>query len=136
MTHRGVAGHLLDQVDCSLVGAADQGLLDPTVLIAQRDLQVKDLLAMALEAEVPRFDDAGVNGTDRDLVDFLSFNPEKIRDTDHRSFVRRPAPRVMAGAVRAMKANRLEPRVPQGTGAVLLGKLPLEEMELRAVGRQ
>ena len=120
----------------ALVGTADQGPLDATVLIAQRDLQVKDLLAMALEAEVPRFDDAGVNGTDRDLVDLLAFDAEKIRDADDRSFVRLPAPRVVAGAIRAMEANRLEPGMPLGTDPVLLGKFPLEEVDLRAVGRQ
>ena len=88
MTHRSVAGRLFHQVDGPLVGAADQGPLDPAVLVAQRDLQVKDLLAVALEAEMPRFDDARVNRTDRDLVDLLSFNPEKVRDADDRGFVR------------------------------------------------
>ena len=47
-----------------------------------------------------------------------------------------PAPRVMARAVRAVKANRLEPGMPFGTDAVLLGDLALEEMDLRAVGSQ
>ena len=74
-------------------GPPDQGPLDPAVLIAQRDLQVKDLLAVALEAEVPRLDDAGVNRTDRDLVDFFPFDPEKIRDADDRSFARPSCPR-------------------------------------------
>ncbi len=120
----------------ALVGAPDQGPLDSAVLIAQRDLQMKDLLAMALEAEVPRLDHARVNRTNRDLVDLFAFDPEKVRDADNRSFARRPVPRVMAGAIRAMKANRLEPGMPFGADAVLLGKLALEQMHLRAVGRQ
>ena len=66
-------------VDRPLVRAADQRPLDPAVLVAERDLQVKDLLAVALEAEMPRFDDAGVNGTDRDLVDLLPFDAVKSR---------------------------------------------------------
>ena len=76
-----------------LVRPADERPLDPAMLVAQRDLQVKDLLAVALEAEMPRLDDAGVNGTDRDLVDLLPFDPEKIRDADDRSFARSSCPR-------------------------------------------
>ncbi len=108
----------------------------PAVLITQRDLQVKDLLAMALEAEMPRLDHARVNRTNRDLVDLFPFNPEKVHDPNNRIFARRPVPRVMAGSIRAMKPNRLEPGMPFGTDAVLLGKLALEEMDLRAVGSQ
>ena len=124
------------QVDRPLVGAADQGPLDAAMLVAQRDLQVKDLLAVALEAEMPRLDDAGVDRTDRDLVDLLALDPEEVGDADDRSFARPPAPGVVAGAVRAMKANRLEPGMPFGTDPVLLGNLALEEMDLRAVGGQ
>ena len=50
---RGVARHRLHQVDRPLVRAADQGPLDAAMLVAERDLQVKDLLAVALEAEMP-----------------------------------------------------------------------------------
>ena len=53
------------------------------MLIAERDLQVKDLLAVALEAEMSRLDDAGVNRTDRDLVDLFAFDPEEVRDADN-----------------------------------------------------
>ena len=134
MTHRGVAGHLFGQVNAAFVGAADQGPLDPAMLVAQRNLQVKDLLAVALEAEVPRLDHAGMNGTDGDLVDLLPFDPEKIRDPDDRSLALPSAPRVVAGAIRAMKANRLEPGMPFGTDPVLLGKFPLEEVDLQTIG--
>ena len=54
----------------------------PAMLVAERDLQVKDLLAVALEAEMSRLDDAGVNRADRDLVDLLAFNPEEVGDAD------------------------------------------------------
>ena len=120
----------------TFVRPAHQGGLDAAMLIAKRDLQVKDLLAMALEAEMPRFDHAGVNRTDRDLVDLFAFNPEKVRDADHRSLARSPAPRVVAGAVRAMKANRLEPGMAFGTEPVLLGQLPLEKVRLWALGSE
>src|SRR5205807_6855427 len=108
----------------------------PAVLVAQRDLEVEDLFAVALEAEVPRFDHAGVNGTNRDFMDFLPFDPVKIGDADEGMFARFPAPRIVAGAVRGVKADRLEPGMPLGTNPVLLGKLPLEEVDLRAVWGQ
>ena len=47
-----------------------------------------------------------------------------------------PAPRIVAGAVRVVEANRLEPRMPLRAGPVLLGDLALEEVDLRAVGSQ
>ena len=49
---------------------------------------MEDLLAVALEAEVPRFDDAGVNGSDRDLVNLLSFDLVIVRDADQGRFAR------------------------------------------------
>ena len=58
--------------------AADQGPLDAAVLVAQRDLQVEDVLAVALEAEVARLDDAGVDRPDGDLVDLLALDPEEV----------------------------------------------------------
>ena len=67
-----------------LVRAADERPLDAAVLIAERDLQVEDLLAVALEAEVPRLDDAGVDRADRHLVDLLAFDAVEVGDADDR----------------------------------------------------
>ena len=53
---------------------ADQGLLDPAMLIAERYLQVEDPLAVALEAEVPGLDHAGVHGAYGDLVHAVAFH--------------------------------------------------------------
>ena len=78
-------------MDRPLVRPADERSLDAAVLIAERDLQVEDLLAVALEAEVPRLDDAGVNRADRDLVDLLSLDAVEVRDAD------RPASRPASG---------------------------------------
>ena len=108
----------------------------PAVLVAERDLQVEDLLAVALEAEMPRLDDAGVDRADRDLVDLLALDAVEVGDADDRGLARLPAPGVVARAVRGVEADRLEPGMPLGTDAVLLGDLPLEEVDLRAVGRQ
>ena len=43
---------------------------------------MEDLLAVALEAEVPRLDDAGVDRTDRDLVDLLAFDAVEVGHAD------------------------------------------------------
>ena len=66
----------------SAVGPADQGALDAAVLVAERDLEVEHVLAVALEAEVARLDDAGVHRADRDLVDLLALDAEEVRDAD------------------------------------------------------
>src|SRR6266581_6770266 len=51
--------------------------LDAAVLVAEHDFEREDLLAVALEAEVARLDDAGVHRTDRHFVDILAFDPEE-----------------------------------------------------------
>ncbi len=85
MPDRGVAGQRLHVVDRARAGAADQGPLDAPVLVAELDLQVQDVLAVALEAEMARLDDAGVHGTDRDLVNLLALDAEVVGDATARS---------------------------------------------------
>src|SRR5207247_2469924 len=80
------------------VRAAHQGALDAAVLVAERDLEVEDVLAVALEAEVAGLDDAGVHGTDGDLVHLLALDAVEVGDAD--------------GGARV--AHRLEPRVALG----------------------
>ncbi len=48
------------------------------MLVAERDLEVEDVLAVALEAEVPRLDDAGVDRADGDLVDLVALDAEEV----------------------------------------------------------
>ena len=109
--------------------------LDSAMLVAERDLQVEDVLAVALEAEVARLDDAGVNRADGDLVDLLAFDPEEVsrRRSAGSARPRRRPPGVVAGAVGAMKPDRLEPGMPLGNDPPLLGDLALEPVRLRAV---
>jgi hypothetical protein len=64
------------------------------VLIAERDLEVEDLLAVALEAEVAGLDDAGVDRADGDLVDLLAFHAEEVGHAGNRVAVRGTAPGV------------------------------------------
>ena len=94
----------------ALVRPADQRALDAAVLVAERDLQVEDLLAVALEAEVARLDDAGVHRADRDLVDLLALDPVEVGHAGGGAASAVPAPGVVARAVRRMEADRLEPR--------------------------
>jgi hypothetical protein len=103
------------------------------MLIAERNLQVKDLLTVALETEMSWLDDAGVDRTDRDLVNLLSFHSVKIGHTDDGRFIVPPAPRIVAGTVGAVEPNWLEPGMSPGTYPILLGNFPLKEMHLRAV---
>src|SRR5258708_7241189 len=99
-------------------------------MIAEGDLEVKHLLTVTLETEVPRFDDAGVDWSNRDLVDLVTLNAEKVSDAGQ--FRSEDTP---AGAPRSVKTNGLEPGVPDRQQAVLLGNLALEQLNLRAFDR-
>ena len=55
-------------VNGSFVRSAIKGSLDATVLIPQRNLQVENLFAMTLKAEMARLNNASMNGADGDLV--------------------------------------------------------------------
>ena len=76
---RRVPGQRLRVVDGPRVRPADEGPLDAAVLVAQRDLEVVDLLAMALEPEVAGLDDPRVDRADRHLVDLLAVHAEEPR---------------------------------------------------------
>ena len=136
MADRGVSRHGLDRVDGPLVRSPDQRTLRAAVLIAERNLQVEDLFAVALEAEMPRLNNPGMNRTDCDLVNLLASDSVKVGDADNRVLSLGPTPGIMTGSPRALKADRLEPGVSFRPHAELLGDLALEEMDLRAVRRQ
>ena len=69
-----------------------QRSLYAAMLISERDLQVIDILPVALEPEVPGFDDARMHGAHRDLMDFFSLDAEKLRIPDDDLSV--PMPRI------------------------------------------
>src|SRR5262249_28503522 len=117
MADRRIAGQCLHVVDGALVGPAEQRPLDAAVLVAQGYFQMVNLFAVALKAEMPRFDDAGVDRADRHLVNFLSRDAVIVGDADGRRLATRAAPGVMAGAVGWVKADGLEPGMPLRTQA-------------------
>jgi hypothetical protein len=131
MTDRRVARRRLDDVRRPLVGPADQRPLDPAMLVAERDLEVEDLLAVALEAEVARLDHSGVHRPDGDLVDSLALDAEEVGDARRRRRIGR-----VLSAPRRVVADRLEPGMPDGADAELLGDLALEHVRLRAAGSE
>ncbi len=135
MADRGVAGHRLHQGHGAFGWPAEERALDTPVLVAERDFQVEDLFPVALEAEMPRLDDTGVDRTNRHFVDLVPLDTVEIGDADNRGLVRLPSPRIVARPIGSMEPHRLEPRVAFRADAILLGDLPLEEMHLRAVRR-
>ena len=118
-----------------LVGTTDERALHAAVLIAKGDLQVEDVLAVALEAEVSRLDDAGVDGTDGDLVDLVPLDAVEVHHADDGArLCLRSWPASSALTV-AWKRTGLSQGWPSGADPPLLGDFPLEEVDLRAVGR-
>ena len=104
------------------------------MLVAERDLEVKDLLAVALEPEMPGLDDAGVDRADRDFVDLVPFDSEEISHPGRNPGVGRSAPRVVAAAIRMVEPHRLQPWMSLEPDTVLLGDLAFEEVRLRHLG--
>ena len=131
---RRVAGDRLHVRQRPLRRPPDERALDAAVLVSERDLEVEDLLAVALEPEVPGLDHAGVDRADRDLVHLVSLDPEEVRHARRDRGVRRPAPGVVARTIRVVVTHRLQPGMPLEPHAELLGDLALEEMRLRDLG--
>src|SRR6266516_4134168 len=97
---------------------------------------MKYLFDVTLEAEVPRFDDARMYRTDRDLMHFIPFDAVEIHHAGEQTAAVTFAPEPLPLAERLLKADRLEPGMPFRTGQALLGDLPLEQMQLRTGFRQ
>ena len=131
-----VAGDGFHGMQGSPVGPARQRPLRSAMLIAERDLQVEDILAVTLETEMSGLDHAGMHGADGHLVDLFAFHAIEIGDAADGRFAAGAAPGVVPRPIRGMEPQRLEPRMPFRPHAVLLGDLPLEEMDLRAVRRE
>ena len=72
---RSVAGACLRERGLTRDVAAgfDHRLFDAAMLVAEKDLKIVDVLAHALEAEMPRLDNARVHGTDRDFMGRRAF---------------------------------------------------------------
>src|SRR5258708_40168596 len=118
-------------MDCSRAGTSHECPLDSSMLVAERYLQMKDILAVTLETEMAGFDDSRMHGAYRDFVNFGSGHREEIGDSGNccrRYAVARPVGRV--------KSNRLQTRMPLRMNLPLLGDLTLEPMSLRAFERQ
>ena len=96
------------------VGPPDHGPLDAAVLVAQRDLQVEDVLAVALEAEMARLDHPGMDRPHRDLVDLRALDPEEVGHARQDRIRGRSAPGVPAGPVRSVEPDGLEPGMAVG----------------------
>ena len=103
MTDGGVAGERLHVMNRARVWSANQGPLNAAMLVAERGLKVVDHLAMTLETEVSRLDDAGVDRADCHLVDFLAGHSEERPEANGRP-LRRGAGR--AGRLRRGGWNR------------------------------
>src|SRR6266566_9659501 len=86
-------------VNGPLVRAADQGAFHTTMLVPQRDLQMKDIFAVALKPEVAWLDHTGMHRPDGHLVDIIASNGEEVSDAGKDRCVCRPIPSVMTAAV-------------------------------------
>jgi hypothetical protein len=99
-----------------------------TVLVAQRDFQVQHFFAVALEAKVAGFNDAGMNRTDGNLVNLFTIHTiERVIARDRFVSIERP-PGCRRAIVCCVVAKRLKPRMAQRVNTELFGNLPLKRL--------
>src|SRR5947209_1587723 len=99
-------------MDRPLVRPANHVPLDAAMLVAQLDLQMEDMLPVALEAEVARLNDPRVHRPHRHLVRLRPFDAEVIRDAREDRRADGSTPGVMSRPIGMMEADRLEPGMP------------------------
>ena len=77
------------------------------MLVAERDLQMKDVFAVALEAEMAGLDDARVHGAHGDLVNLLTLDPVEIGHAHDARLALRAAEGIGPRAIGAVESHRL-----------------------------
>jgi len=133
---RRVAGQRLHVVDRAPIRTADQSPLDPAMLVAQFNLQVKHVFAQALEPKMARLDHARVDRPHRHLVHLFPLDLEVVGHAGGNRPARPAVPGVASVAVGGVKADRLQPGMALGPDAPLLGDLALEPVGRRTARRK
>ncbi len=131
MANRYIPRQCLRVMDGPWIGSADHPPFHASVLIAQRDFQMEHVFAVALEAKMSGFDDAGVDRPHRHLVNLRPFDAVEVGHAGNQRFVFRPAPGVVAAPVGAVISDGLEPGMALGAKSELFADLALEQMHLR-----
>ena len=90
-------------------GPPDQAALDAPMLVAERNLQVQHLFAVALEPKMPGLDDARMHRPDGNFVYLFAFHLEEVSHPDLTGW--RGRVRIHAASVRSMESDGLEPRM-------------------------
>src|SRR5208282_5774271 len=118
-------------MDRAFTRSAHERGLNATMLVPERYLQVENLLTVALEAEMSRFDDSRVYRADGDLMDFVPAHGEEVGHSWERRWadaIWRPIGRV--------EPDWLEPGMALRLNLPLLRDFALEPMRLRTLERQ
>ena len=89
VSNRRVASQRFGVVNRPFVRAANEGAFDTAMLIAERDFQMEHMLAMTLEAEMARLDDARMHRPHCHLVNLRAVHRYPL---PHPRLGRRPAP--------------------------------------------
>ena len=114
-------------MDRAWIRSAEHRPFHAAMLITQRNLQMVDRLAVALEAEMTGFDDSGMNRPDGNLMDLFAGHLEEI---DLPAGLLQRAVCLRA----ARKPQRLQPGMPERLDVPKLEDFPFVEMGLRAIG--
>ena len=133
MAHRRITRQRFHVMNRPLVRPANKRPLHAAMLIAQRNFQMKHLLAVTLETEMAGLDDSRMDRADCDFVNLVAVDCEEIRDAGQRRLAGR---RVSRKTIGRMKTNRLQPRMTLRHHAPLFRDLAFKPVCLRALGRQ
>ena len=126
--HGCIPGNSFDHYRQAFERERRQELFNAAVLVAQLNFEMQDLFADALETEVAGLDDAGMDGTDTDLVDLFSLDPE-IFIVAGDIFAVIIAENIFSMAFVGMEPNRFKPGMVDRPSAVLFRDFPLKQMK-------
>ena len=125
MTDARISGYVFDKVDKAGRRCAGQESFNASMLKAKLYLQMEDIFAVALEAEMPRLDDTGMHRTNRYFMHFLPFCHKVVCFRRTGAF----APGIVGWRA---EAHGFEPGMPNGADTPCFKQFALEQMRLGA----
>jgi len=131
MADAGIARHSFGIVDIAFGCSPAEGSFDTTMLVTKLDLQMQNGFAHALKPKMTGFDDAGMNWSDCDFMDFITLDLEVVGDSGTDNCVR-----IYTAIVWAVEADGLEPGMTLGSDSPFFVEFALEPVQLRDVRSQ
>ena len=83
-----IAGKIFRVMQCPFGGLIDHSFFNAAMMVAKRDFQMINMFAMALEPEMSRFDNSGVNRSNGYFVNVFAFDAVEVASAGQDGCVR------------------------------------------------